>query len=136
MITPTISTIEVIYTLFALIGFIFCSRTLGRALGDLFVLRYSKINSVREYSAITTVIAKGTWCGIQLGLVVIGIIAMTKSNSNGPWTSLILDIIFVCFSGVCSLGAFTVDKRRRELIDMIRETEILPPIVKETQLNN
>src|ERR1051326_4501774 len=71
-LTSTISILEVAWTAVCLPGLYYAFRLFVRALGDLGILRRSRINSIREYAAITTIILFGSHALVQFVFVQIG----------------------------------------------------------------
>src|SRR4051812_33551516 len=80
LVTRTISWPELTWTVVSLLGFFFCGNVALRAMIQLLSMRVLKINSIREYAAITTVIAFLSWTAVQMVFAVIGIIAMVVPN--------------------------------------------------------
>lgn len=124
-LTHTISIVELIWTFGCLPGLYYNGRIFRRAVGDLVVLRVRRINSIREYSATTSLILFGYLTLIQAMFVTIGVIALTAPNpsSRVPATGYAITASFLILSVLSSGIAFAVDRRRRLLISIIDAME-------------
>lgn len=122
--TNTISWPEVIWTLAAGVGLVFNMITFFRSLVDLLTLKIRKINSIREYSALTTLMAYGTWAFVQFIFVLIGVDAMTREPRPGGVKRQIFSLVcFLTVSVLLSCTAFIIERRRQALISKIKELE-------------
>lgn len=124
MITSTVSYSEIIWTVASIIGLLFNGRQLRRAVGDLSYVKRRRINSIREYSAMTTTFMFFSWTFVQAIFVALGIIALVSHNSTKPSPSQYgLTMGFIAVSIFLALAGFIIDTRRRELIEKIRSIE-------------
>lgn len=125
-LTHTISLIEIVWTLGCSPGLYYGIKIFRRATGDLFTLRRKKINSIREFSAMTTLILFGYLALMQFMFVLVGFLTMLapQSNTNGAAsTKFMVTGIFLLLSFLSSAIDYVVDKRRRSLRDMITALE-------------
>lgn len=124
MITNTISWPELVWTIVTLTGFFFCARVALRATLHLVSLRIRRINSIREYAAVTTVIAFASWTATQLVFVLAGVAAMVAHNHLGlTVTSYALSGLLVLGSVLLSWAAFETDRRRQAIENKIIQIE-------------
>ena len=123
-LTGTVSVIEVIWTLFCVIGLIYSLKLMGRSATDLFAIRIKKINSIREYAAITTVILFVTLTLVQFLFVLIGVVAMlAEQSTSGSRTGYVVAALFIFVSFMLDVSLYTVEKRRSALVKKIAEIE-------------
>jgi hypothetical protein len=104
----------------------FVTRIALRASGDLAALRVRKINSIREFSAITSVVLFSYMSFVQFAFVLVGVLAMLTpptGPSSRPPTAYGITTAFLLISWVSSGVAFVVDRRRRYLRSMILKAE-------------
>lgn len=120
-LTHTISLVELIWTFGCLPGLFFNTRVFRRAVGDLATLRVRRINSIREFSAITSMTLFGYLALVQYMFVFIGLIAMLAPNPHDrtSTTGYAITVTFLLVSVMSSGIAFLIDKRRRALIALI-----------------
>jgi uncharacterized oligopeptide transporter (OPT) family protein len=119
-LTNRVALIEVIWTVGCLPGLYFNIHIARRAIEDLAILRRQKINSIREYSAVTSVVLFAYLATIQFAFVLVGILAMVSLNSPRSGTaSFATTGIFLLLSFLSSGIGFIVDKRRRFLRDAL-----------------
>lgn len=125
MITHTVSVVELLWTTFCLVGLVFNARQLRRAVVDVSDLRRLRINSIREYAAITTVLMFLTWTITQFMFVLVGAIAMTSVSPNNKVTptSYVITVAFILISALFALAGYVIDIRRSKLIEKILEIE-------------
>lgn len=123
MITNTISWPELIWTVAAGIGLAFNSVTTFRAIIDLLTLRIKQINSIREYAAVTTLLAYSSWALIQFIFVLIGANAMTKPAPGGANRQIFALACFLSISVFLALLAITIEQRRTTLVEKLRKLE-------------
>lgn len=123
MITNTISWPELLWTVTAGIGLAFNTVTTFRASIDLLTLRVKKINSIREYAAITTLLAYGSWTFIQFVFVVIGLNAMSKPTPGNAEKQIFALVCFLTISIFLALLAIIIEQRRTILVRKIRDIE-------------
>ena len=124
MVTHTISWPELTWTIISFMGFIFCARVALRATIQLLSLRALRINSMREYAAVTTVIAFTSWTTVQAFFTLIGAVAMSVVNPTPlSLTQYTILALFVAGSVSLSWAAYVVDKRRIELKQKIEAIE-------------
>lgn len=128
-VTDTISVPELIWTLVTGIGLCFNLSLFREAGRDLVALRKAKINSLREYAAISNVISEALRTFVQAVFFSLGVYAMTYPNVvNGyhppiPRFAWILTGLFIGTSVVMA-GASILDRvRRRRLLQLIFEYE-------------
>lgn len=126
IITHTVSLVEVIWTLVSLFGLYFNMHVLIRAAGDFLSVKVRRINSIREYAATTTLQLFITLVIVQLMFVVDGILAMTVPSPNNRVQPLsyVITASFVIVSFVLALLGFMQDRRRHNIVHMIRDVEI------------
>ena len=124
-LTSTISILEVAWTAVCLPGLYYAFRLFVRALGDLGILRRSRINSIREYAAITTIILFGSHALVQFVFVLIGAIAMTLPSQGGSASAgqRAVAAAFILVSLVMNTTLFVVEKRRSWLVAKLAEME-------------
>lgn len=125
-LTRTISVLEVVWTGFCIPGLYYAIRLFSRATGDLVILRKRRINSIREYAAITTIIMFSCMTLVQFMFVVIGGIAMTipkhetHATTKSEWV-VTTGFILVSFS--LDIMLFLTERRRQQLLTKIQEIE-------------
>jgi hypothetical protein len=122
-LTHTITLMEAIWTPFCLFGLLMASRLLSRAAGDLVVLRVSKINSIREYAAMTTLYLFATVCVIEFVFTLIGFVAMSLPNARVTTGGYVIGSLFICVTFALSIMLFLVERRRQVLLKKIRSFE-------------
>lgn len=125
ILTHTISLVEIIWTFICTLGLFFNFRVLMRASGDLQFVKTQKINSIREYAALTTMSMFVALVVVQLVFVIDGCLAMTLPSPGGKPQPLsyIITASFVLCSCILALLGFIQDTRRRYIITMIEENE-------------
>lgn len=124
MLTKTISVPEAIWTASCGAGLVFNARLAYNAVIDLVSLRVRQINSIREYAAITTVIAFASWAIVQMIFVFIGVVAMLNVNVSRVSTFQYVTVgVFLCGTILLSMAGYTVDRRRRHIQEMIANIE-------------
>lgn len=125
--THTISAPEVIWTGACIFGLLFNSRQLVGATTDYMYIRRRRINSIREYAAITTFVMFGSWVCIQAVFVFVGIIAMTQpnptNNQKPQFLQFLLVIAFCSCSVFMAVVGYVVDVRRRHIVSLIAAIE-------------
>lgn len=130
MITHTISLPELVWTITTAFGTIFCARITNRAIIDLISLRIRRINSIREYAAITTLWCFVTWTLVEFSFCMAGVNAMTVPNPDSkihpPAQQYITLGIFEFMSFLLAWAAFTIDRRRIFLVRKLEELENEP----------
>ena len=124
-ITHTITIIELIWTVCGLLGLWFNGRVFRRAAGDYIELRRRRINFIREYAAITTMIAFGTWTVGQLMFALVGAVAMAQPNVSSSLTptQAAITVCFILVAVLFALSAYIVDVRRQVIVRKIAEME-------------
>ena len=122
--TNSISAIELTWTTLCAIGLYYAQKLLARAGGDFTSLRKRKINSIREYAALTTVLLYSAITIVQFLFVLIGIVSMMIVNR--PSTSagqMMVATSFLLVSAMLDVALFVVEKRREALVKKIMEIE-------------
>lgn len=124
MVTDTISWFELIWSIAALVGLVFNTKILFAATTDLFYLRYRRINSIREYAAMTTVYAFGSAALVQLGYFIVGVNAMTANDPmHHTAKQAVTLVVFVFTSVTLSSMAIIIERRRNILKKKLEEAE-------------
>jgi len=125
IVTHTISVVEIIWTVVSGIGLYFNLHVFWRAAGDFLTVKIRKINSIREYAAVTTLQLFTALVIIQLMFVVDGGLAMTVPSPNNKVQPLtyIITASFILVSALMALVGFMQDRRRANIIHMIKEVE-------------
>lgn len=116
---------ELIWTLGCAPGLYYNMRIALSAAIDLTAIRIRRINSLREYAASTSLTLFCYLALIQVMFVLVGGLAMIAPNhSNEPSPmSYVITAVFLLISLMSSAIAFIVNKRRRNLLEMIRAIE-------------
>jgi hypothetical protein len=124
LLTSTVSWPELIWTVAAAVGLVFNSISLIRAAADLIVLRIKKINSIREYAAMTTMCAYASWTLTQLIFVLIGVHAMSRPPVSAESSRQLFPLIcFLFISAILAGTSIFIERRRVRLLMKIREIE-------------
>lgn len=129
-LTHTISLLEVIWTPFCFVGFVISARLLWRSGTDLVVLRVKRINSIREYAAMTTVYLFSALTIVQFLFMLIGGILMMRPETNEHPTGgvFIVGSLFIMTSMIFDVLLLLVERRRQVIIRKIAEIENMEPI--------
>lgn len=134
-LTHNISVIEVVWTAGCAPGLYYNTRIARRAAGDLATLRIKKINSIREFSAVTSLALFAYLALSQFMFVLIGVLSMLAPNAKSGQSGAQFAVagVFLLVSVTSSGIGFIVDKRRRALRRMIEalENEDDPAKLKE-----
>lgn len=131
ILTHTISVVELIWMIGCLPGLFYNGRILRRAAGDLAVLRVRRINSIREFSAITTITLFAYLTVVQALFVMIGGIALiTPQADKITTTGYTITVVFLIVSLMSGMIGWLIDKRRRSLIRIIDALENEDDLVK------
>jgi hypothetical protein len=127
ILTHTISLIELLWTGCCTIGLFFNCKALARAAGDLLAVKIRRINSIREYAAITTMSMFIAMVIVQVVFVIDGALAMSipSPNNHVQPLSYVITSSFILCSFILSLLAYVQDKRRNNIIEMIKQAEDL-----------
>lgn len=131
MITHTISVVELLWTIIALIGLYLCGRLLILSLSDVQWLKENELNGLRQHAAISSVFIYLTMSMTQFSFMLIGIIAMILPSPNNhvqPFTYVITGV-FISMSVFKSIMALLINHRRDELRLMLmkeRDGNVLP----------
>lgn len=126
-ITHTITLLELIWTVNALIGFFFMLRLLWRAIQDREWLIESKsINGdrrLRKYVSVTSILIYLGGAVTQFSYSAIGFVAMTQANLHAQVTAaqILTSAIFIGSSIVGSVLAYHIFKRREYVVKTIME---------------
>lgn len=127
MVTHTVSIPEIVWSFIAFLGVLFNGRITWRALQDLLSLRARRINHIREYAAITTVVLFLDATIVQVGFLAVGVVQMTTPGThvNGgiPPQQYVTAGIIVAMELLLAAGAAIVERRRVKLVKKIRDIE-------------
>lgn len=124
-VTHTISALEIIWTVIAVIGVLFTSQLVYKSVQDYDWLLTENANGDRElrrYVGLTSIMIYAGGIVTQLGYLAIGIVAMTQSNRGGEQPSkaqVAISIIFIACSGIGSILAGIIYKRRDSAVKEI-----------------
>lgn len=125
MVNARVSYVEIVWTVLSMLAFYYQMRLLIRAGGDIATLRARKINSVREYAAITTVLLFFFLAFVQFCFVVVGLTLMTQVNPHkagiAPYTTV---SIFLTVSFISATFSFLIERRRKSLLRMLEAIEL------------
>lgn len=123
-LTKTVSAVEVIWTACCLVGLYFAWKLLARAGGDLVMLRRRKINSTREFAALTTLFLFACIMIVQFLFVMVGVISMMLTNHPGTTAGqTMIATSFLLVSAMMDVMLFITEKRREELLRKLKEQE-------------
>lgn len=89
------------------------------------LVKIRRINSIREYAAITTLTLFLALVMVQIMFVVVGLLAMTVPSPNGRVQPLsyIITAAFVIVSATFGAVGYVQDRRRQHIVKMIQEIE-------------
>lgn len=116
---------EVIWTALCAPGLGLAVKLFYVAGSDLVGLKIRRINSIREYAAITTLILYGCLMIVQFMFVMIGVILMFVPNPDRPYSvgQYVVASAFITVSAVFDVTLLTLEARRQELLRKIAEIE-------------
>lgn len=125
MITHTISVVEVLWTSVCAFGLFYAVQLLLRAMNDVRWLIVHDMNGLRRHAAISSVLIYMGMTMTQLGYVIIGIIAMILPSPNNKVQPLtyVITAVFITMSVFKTLISFALNRRRDELVKMVKERE-------------
>jgi len=122
-LSNTITIYELAWTLICSPGLYYAGKLLRSATIDLVILRRNRINSIREYAAITTMIMFFMSALVQFMFVLIGVVLMTTKNGSSQSPQILIFSMFVTVSLSKNFLLYIVNTRRRKLIEKIKEVE-------------
>lgn len=106
------------------VGLAYCGKLTLNSIFQLLSLRIRSINGIREYAAITTVIAFISWTGCHLVFLLTGVVLLVTKNRSGiNITVIVLTCLVVSGTAMLSIAAYVVDKRRKRLVHKIADIE-------------
>lgn len=124
MLTNHITIPEVIWTVLCGIGLYFNASHFRQAVGDYVWVRHRRINSIREYAAITTMLMFGSWTLVQLAFVLLGGVAMLIPQQRVVGTGqLAFSVSFILVSAFLAIMSYILNARRKKLIEKIADLE-------------
>jgi len=122
VITHTISIPELIWTLWCLVGLLYCLRLFWSSIQDWRYLTERGLDSIREYAAVNSVLIFATMTTTHLSFVVVGIVAMSIPPSTQHVIAPIYYVmagIFMFTSSVKTLLAIIITTRKNNLVERI-----------------
>lgn len=122
-LTNRITVVELVWTLFCLPGAIWAFKLLYASAGDYYFLKIRKINGVRDYAAMTSLVLFTSVAICNFMFVLIGGIAMVSINTGYTHSQAFIAASFILVSLFLDIGIITVDRRRRILLQKIRGIE-------------
>jgi hypothetical protein len=125
LITHTITLTELIWTALCAPGLGLTTRLFFKAGGDLVELKLRRINSIREFAAVTTMILYGCLTLVQFMFVVIGVFLMFIPNNAHPYSpgQYVVATAFITVSAIFDITLLVLEARRQELLRKIAEFE-------------
>lgn len=123
MITHTISIPELLWTVWCAIGLVFLVVLLFKSLTDWIWVITNRINGIREYAAINSVIVFSSMALTQFVFVLIGIIAMLEPSPNQKVQTLsyVIGSLFSLASASKTIFAIILVIRKKRLLEKIEE---------------
>ena len=121
MISNTIGGLELAYTIVAFIGFVFNFLILEKSLGDYYYVIEQKVNGMRKYAAITSILIFLGGTIIQSSYTIVGIVAMTQpaTHEHATWANYTVAAIFITSSCISAAFAGIIYSRRIRIVEMI-----------------
>ena len=124
-LTSTISLPEVLWMLAVVPGSFYGVRLVRRSSFEFASLRRDKINGIRDYAALTTLLLYSAITLVMVGDSVIGLVAMTQPTpARKPTvTTWTLTSIFIFTTFVLAGTLYLVERRRNVLIVRLKEED-------------
>lgn len=122
-ITNTITVLKLVWIISTGFGTMFMIALVSKSIGDLHFLQRAKINSLREYSAKTSILTYTGGLLLQSLLFLSGLLSITHDN-NLTAASYVTQSILVLISIISSVIAALIFERRNKIMEMIDEHDI------------
>lgn len=124
MITHTISLLELLWTIIALVGLGFITALFVRTCGDYIIAKhYNGSKQLRLYAAMTSVLIFTGGLLTQISYVAVGIVAMTQPSTHEHTTTAnyITASIFIIASFISVIFAILIYRRRVKIIEILEQ---------------